>query len=484
MRYLNITLLFAVAALICFSSPVRSDVVTSDEALQIANNWVRLIIHTTGSWGGYDNAEISNVEEFRSGERLLGYYCPVESGGYVIVSLIKGLAPVKTYSGSSTLDPEAEDGPTDLIKFQMERMLNEVEAQAGPAATVSIQEVEQLLEYKYKATLDKLNVSSEDFLQELALDADKANYVAGDSLLTSSWHQFYPYFLQTPAAHNGCTETNCSVGCVALAGAQIMRYWSWPPGRRWDLMYDVVDQSSPTQVMDSIAELCFTIGVFVGMDWCSDGCLSSVPTANMESVYEIWKYEDCSVFHRRSFAGTLWWEMVKPQLNVNRPIQYRIMGHSIVLDGWREWHWGSYQPEYHMNYGWNDDNNAWFALDGLLQVVDTASWVQEYMITGIVPIQSLGDMFFGPLSTLPFPYRYVDRDCIGTAAEFQAGQFIQFLPGVKLTCGAETVRFNGDSRNQSVLYTPIPDRGIKIYNGAMVMHTGCEIRFQQSRPGP
>jgi hypothetical protein len=176
--------------------------------------------------------------------------------------------------------------------------------------------------------------------------------------------------------------------------------------------------------------------------------------------------------------------LVKDQLSSNRPIQYRILGHSIVLDGWREWHWGYYYPEYHMNYGWTDAAaNAWYAIDGLLQVVDTANWTHEYMVIGIAPAQSLEWSVSGPVYREPFPYRYVDRDCAGTAADFQSGQLVQFLPGVTLSCASGTVRFNGEPTYNSVLYTPEPNRGIKIQNGQMVMHPGCGIRFQLNRPG-
>lgn len=174
--------------------------------------------------------------------------------------------------------------------------------------------------------------------------------------------------------------------------------------------------------------------------------------------------------------------MVKDQLSVNRPIQYRIMGHSIVLDGWREWYYGSYQPEYHMNYGWANENNAWYAMDGLHQVVDTANWTHEYMIVGIAPDPSLEGTVNGPVLTLPFPYRYIDRDCAGSYAAFQAGQKIQFLPGVTLYCTEGMVRFDGTPDAHSVLYTPEPNRGIEIHKGAIVMHPGCGIRFRQERP--
>jgi hypothetical protein len=279
-----------------------AETVSPDEAERIANNWVDLIIHTTGSWGGKINAEVAHIDEFKTEDRLLGYYCAIHPSGYVIVSLAKGLAPVKTYSGTSSLDLEADDGPTDMIKYQMNRMLNEVEIQAGPIAALSVRDVEQVMEYKYGPVLAKLNVSADEFARSLTADPVKANYMEGDSLLSSNWHQFFPYFNHVPEAHNGCTETHCTVGCVALAGAQIFRYWSWPPGRLWGVMPDFLDSSSSALAVDAVAELCHSIGLGVDMDYCSDNCASTAGTWEMEAVYEGSHYGDCVVAQRIYFT--------------------------------------------------------------------------------------------------------------------------------------------------------------------------------------
>jgi hypothetical protein len=250
-------------------------------------------------------------------------------------------------------------------------------------------------------------------------------------------------------------------------------------------MNDYVDIHSPTLSMEAVAELCASIGSAVGMDYCSDECASSVVTAEMAPVYDAWHYVEPEVVIRDEYSGDTWWQMAKAHLDVNEPIQYRILGHSMVLDGWREWVTGSYKPEYHMNYGWEDTNvNAWYELDHLLQVIDGASWEDEYMIVGIVPGMSLHSTVAGPVIKLPFNYRYVNRDCTATAADFYPGQFIQFLPGVSLVCVGELMTFTGLPDDNTFLYTPEPDRGIRIQNGKIVFHPGAGIRFQQSRPGP
>jgi hypothetical protein len=236
--------------------------------------------------------------------------------------------------------------------------------------------------------------------------------------------------------------------------------------------------------MNAVAALCSNIGFWVGMDYCSDECASSVPTLDMVQVYDDWHYVECSVAYRGETSQDTWWQLAKAHVSVNEPIQYRIVNHSIVLDGWREWAGGIYNPEYHMNYGWDDAATAWYEIDALLQVADGASWEDEYMLVGIYPGMSLHSTVSGPVIQLPFNYRYVNRDCTAAAADFYPGQFIQFLPGVSLVCTRTWMKFTGLPGETTHLYTPVPERGIRIDNGAMVFYPGGGIRFQQSRPGP
>ncbi len=488
MKKLLCMYMMACAATFCLPSSTFAELVTIDEARQIADNWVRLIIHATGSWGGHQTAQTVEVEEFRSGERLLGYYCTIDPSGYVVISSVKGLAPVKTYSGSSTLDPQSNEGPAALIKFQMERVVHEIEMQAGPLPGVKTEDVERLQLYKYSPVWKMLNVPTEKFADDLNSGAIKGNYMAGDSLLSSGWHQSDPYNRWCPAPTNECPLPHCLVGCVATAGAQIMRYWSWPPGRIWGVMPDSLDSTSSSVAIDAVAELCSSVGQAVGMKYCDNGCESAVPTADMEGVYEGSYYGDCVVPQRIDYTAEQWWAgpgMVRDQISVNRPIQYRILSHSIVLDGWREWYWGYYQPEYHMNYGWADAHNAWYFIDALHQVVDTGNWSHEYMVIGIVPNVSMETPIAGMYPADPgFPYRYIDRDCYASSTEFQEGQLIQFLPGVVMVCQSGYIRFSGSPAHHSALFTPEPNRGIKIQDGALVVHPGGGIKFQLDRPGP
>ncbi len=485
MKHILITSLFLLG-MVAASPPVRAELVTETEARQVAENWVQLLIGLRGNWGGAEEARVSDVVPFRRDTRVLGYYCPVEPHGFVIVSLVRGLAPVKAYSETSRLDITSDEGPADLTKYQMERVLDVVEKQLGSLPSVNSEDVTALVGFDHRALWQMLDVAPKDFRAESKAAEVKRNYREGEILLSSSWHQGSPYYNQCPSNPAVCADSHCAVGCVATAAAQIIRYWSWPPGRDWMNMPDSVDsQNIPTpEQVAALSELCYAIGVALEMMYCEKGtCASGAYISNEVPMFEGWEYGDCLLVKRKDVSADVWWGgpgWIKDQLNVNRPILYNIDKHTIVLDGWREWYTN---PQYHMNYGWDDNYNAWYVLDKLPQVTDTGTYLMESMVLGIVPNVRLGAIPpTGVISPDPFtPYRYVDVDFLGDNVTFLPGQLIQFLPRLIMKCVNGYIRIEGSPAHHTRLYTPDVTRGVKIVNGTMVIYPGGEVKFSLNR---
>jgi hypothetical protein len=378
----------------------------------------------------------------------------VKPQGYVIISLLRELVPVKAYSSSCNLDPTSEQGMADLLKSQMTGILDKIIAQVGPLETADEQALKDFLRPTYDAAWEEI---------EQGVDM---NYQAGDTLVDTFWHQGDPYnqFCPGPPGGDDCTDPRCMVGCVATAAAQIMRYWCWPPYAippglndpyDWANMPLAAYPSSPQVVIDAVAELSYEIGLDVGMNYCSgEGCQSGAQTYDMEIIYERdYRYAPMvEVPYRSNYEAVEWFEEIKLPLNCNRPIQYRIPGHSIVCDGWQEIGGGPLR-QYHMNYGWANSATAWYTLDNL----QGGNPDEEYMVWNIYPLTALGASLSGtyPLNA-SFPYRYFDLDASGTVAAFDAGQYLQFLPDIKVTCATgsgNNVRFLSSSAQNTRLYT-------------------------------
>jgi peptidase C10-like protein len=324
-----------------------------------------------------------------------------------------------------------------------------------------------------------VELEREDLIAEINARGMRDDYQPGQVLMSSCWHQFDPYYVQCPTASGVCNEPHCPVGCVATAGAQIMRYWSWPPGRDWPNMPDTLEVTDPQAEIDAVADLSHDVGLEVDMEYCSsdDHCASSADTYDMEEVFQVFGYDlSCEVIYREDYDWGDWFDYIIGEVSDNRPTQYRVVGHSIVCDGYR---WNP-EPQYHMNYGWaNNAANIWYVLDNLNQPSEDGTWEDEYMVLGIRPNCALGSLLMYVYSCPYAPpfYRYVDRDAIGMSATFSAGQYIQFLPRMKISCTSGYVRFLSSAFESRLICYDVT-KGIKLTrNGELKLNPGGEVRI-------
>lgn len=471
--------------------PIRAKMATTNEALTVANNWVRMIIQEKGGWGDANTASVEDIQEFKRGQRTIGYFCNVKPRGCIVISLRRELAPVKAYSVRCNLDAESEEGMADLIKGRMERILDTIEQLVGPVQTARTEDVSKILEIDYRNAWAELegDISTVEWGLSDKGDIGTTNYQEGDILLTTDWHQGDPFNQDCPAppGDDDCTAARCLVGCVATAGAQIMRYWYWPPYGEgsppyndtydWTNMPNTVIVTSPAEMRNAVAELCREIGIAVSMNYCGDdddGCQSGAQTYDMEDVYEDHYYYStlCSQRDRSSYSALDWFDLMKIDLNENRPVHYRILRHSIVGDGWQEIGGGP-TPQYHMNYGWSGTgDDIWYTLDALNQS-GGGTISDEYMLVNILPVTSVKHTIIGTYTRNSFNYRYFDQDASGNTAFFEAGQNLQFMPNIVVTSnGTGTINFKGNSRFFTRGDTSI---GIRTDSGGISLYPGGQM---------
>ncbi len=305
--------------------------ITSQEAAIVASNWLTLVWSKTGDWGGTTRPSLANVEEYKRGNRTLGYFCKVNPSGYILVSLLRGLPPITAYSTTCNLDLSVDEGPGDLLKYWPERVLNQIEKQLGPLSGVTPDRLRPLLAIDNTDVWNMLSQRPGKFSilsSKMALSPE--DYYQGDILLTSNWHQFEPYNNNCPSNSDVCDNPHCAAGCVATAAAQIVRYWSWPPGRDFMSMRDYVYTSDSTQWQATVAELSSFLGLAVDMDYCeNDGCASGSFIVDMEVVLEDLSYDQaCWVAFRSDYAEDPmgWWGLITTismptgQLNMVSPV--------------------------------------------------------------------------------------------------------------------------------------------------------------------
>lgn len=459
--------LVLLAAMLCVSA-AQAQVVTREDAADVASRWVTFNIAHRGGWGGSQQATVESILEWTHGQYMLGYFCVIKPHGFILVPPRRELGVVKAYSEVSDLDPYEEDGMADLLRIKMEGILKAIEDTLGPVPTVSTQALESMLEFSYRQNWDAF---------DRPIDQD---YHEGDYLLQTTWHQFSPYNRYCPPGNNNCDSTHCAVGCVATAGAQIMRHWCWPPnqGYNWTLMPSGNNWNWTDPQADAVATLCHNVGEQAHMHYCEDSnspCASGTNTYEMLGVFSNNSYTSGSRVNRDDFDAVAWYNIIVDQLNLNQPVQYRVQGHSIVCDGWMIDGLGR---QYHMNYGRAMSYTGWYVLDDL----PPHHIPEEYMLRDVRPAPSFGPNLAGEYHLgFPFPYRYFCQDAISVSpTRIVAGNRVQFLPKIVVTAGPDApIRIEGrdEVRDTWLFSRGDMSKGIRLTYGNLVLSNGGQIKF-------
>jgi len=467
--------------------PCIAEVATISEARVAATNWINLIIHKRGDWGGSSSAAVKEIKPFKRGGRTLGYFCQVSPQGYVVLSLLKELSPVTDFSYESNLDPDNDEGMADLIKGCIERNLNAIEKQAGPIEKATTEQLQRIIPTPHRESWERLTAEPADFEESLGSIEPLADYQQGQELLTSRWHQYYPYNMWCPVPPPGssCTEDNCTVGCVGLSACEIIRYWNWPPygtiapyntPYAWWFMPDKAYSTSPISEKVAVAELCLEVADAIQSDYCiENGCATSSNFTKVKYAIEnYFRYGIASSeIFRKYYTNEAWFNLIKGQLNMNRPVQYSYPTHAIVADGWKEV-WPGPDRYLHLCYGFpNEGNTDWH----LVEAIPGGGETTDVIMINIYPAPALGITLSGVYPVSSFPYRYFDRDCTSGYAIFQAGHKLQSLPNISVR-STGTIKFQGTTTNKSWLFTRgDTSNGIRIDNGGISLYSSGSLKL-------
>ncbi|MDP4174570.1 MAG: C10 family peptidase, partial [Bacteroidota bacterium] len=209
-------------------------------------------------------------------------------------------------------------------------------------------------------------------------------------LMTTSWHQWWPYNAYYPKDPVFFPEENgfYRTGCLPLAAVQVAKFWNYPDKGRWKInvndpawgtftrdfskvVFDwknmpdfmPIDKNMPEQQYSPSASLVANMALAT----INFGA-SLIDYASAFSTY--WKYSsNADVIEKRSFTDDEWLRLCKSDLDKGRPLMTTGSsdvdgqgGHAFVVDGYQA---GSY---FHCNFGWSDLNgymNGYFQLNNL-----------------------------------------------------------------------------------------------------------------------
>lgn len=253
-----------------------------------------------------------------------------DAGGFVIIAGDDAVTPVLGYTSTGSFDAEnLPDGLKDLLK-SYERQI----AALGD---------------NYQANQT----------------ATRAAFTGEKLLNTAKWNQSNPF--------NKYTPNNYVTGCVATAGAIVMKHHGYPAkgtgshSYTWNgqdltanFEHDYDWANMPTkytvgndEAFDGVARLMSDLGVAVEMKYAKGGS-----GASMEDLLTaLKKYFGYSKYARllaiADLGAEVWNDRLRAEIDANRPILYSAVdsnkgGHSFVIDGYKDesfsvnWGWGGY----------------------------------------------------------------------------------------------------------------------------------------------
>lgn len=269
-----------------------------------------------------------------------------DAGGFVIIAGDDAVTPVLGYTSTGSFDAEnLPDGLKDLLK-SYERQI---------------------------AALGDNYVANQT--------ATRAAFTGEKLLKTAEWNQMAPF--------NKYTPNNYVTGCVATAGAIVMKHHGYPAkgtgshsytwngqtltanfGHDYDwanmpAKYDGTNDAA----FDGVARLMADLGVAVEMQYDKDG--SGAYIGNLvTALQKYYGYSKLSHLMAIEDVGAEAWNgRLREEIDANRPVLYAASdpargGHAFVIDGYKDesfsvnWGWGGYCNGFYQIGALNPESNG------------------------------------------------------------------------------------------------------------------------------
>ena len=355
-----------IAGIAAFAAPIAVD-----QATKAVGTWAsaRPAAHMTARLG----AAVAGADTVKGPDgQALFHVVRLEGGGYVVTSADDRIEPIIAFSEDADLVRDEGNPLWKLLNLDLPQRRAAVEsvgqtvahAQAnGNAVSASVQALSTKAAEATDAWADLL---SDDATAPAAKGTGSAAYgrssipdVRVEPLVETRWNQSNDesntpcYNLETP---NGYV-----CGCVATAGAQLMRkhchptesvqaktFSCWVDGvvsskemiggtYVWANMPARPGYSQTTEIQrKAIAKLCYDVGVATRMNWGRGGS-GAVPAVLAQSFVDVFKYANAKCHMDRDITETQFRGAIYANLDAGYPVLLGIYGnggHEIVADGY------------------------------------------------------------------------------------------------------------------------------------------------------
>ena len=276
-----------------------------------------------------------------------------DAGGFVIIAGDDAVAPVLGYTSTGAFDANnLPEGLKDLLKSYEQQIA--------------------ALGKNYKA-----NTTS-----------TRAEFTGEKLLKTAKWNQGAPF--------NKYTPNNYVTGCVATAGAIVMKHHGYPAkgvgshSYTWNgqnltasFEHDYDWANMPVRytgdndaAFDGVARLMSDLGIAVNMQYANGGSASALE----DLVTALKKYFGYSKYARHlkieDLGAEAWNGRLRAEIDANRPVLYaasdaNVGGHSFVIDGYKD-------ESFSVNWGWGGYCDGFYRIGALNPEVDGTPQGDQY----------------------------------------------------------------------------------------------------------
>ena len=276
-----------------------------------------------------------------------------DAGGFVIIAGDDAVAPVLGYTSTGAFDANnLPEGLKDLLKSYEQQIA--------------------ALGKNYKA-----NTTS-----------TRAEFTGEKLLNTAKWNQGAPF--------NKYTPNNYVTGCVATAGAIVMKHHGYPAkgvgshSYTWNgqnltasFEHDYDWANMPGRytgdndaAFDGVARLMSDLGIAVNMQYANGGSASALE----DLVTALKKYFGYSKYARHlkieDLGAEAWNGRLRAEIDANRPVLYaasdaNVGGHAFVIDGYKD-------ESFSVNWGWGGYCDGFYRVGALNPEVDGTPQGDQY----------------------------------------------------------------------------------------------------------
>ncbi|MBQ5531176.1 MAG: C10 family peptidase [Kiritimatiellae bacterium] len=386
------------AASSAIALPLFAAETTGDDAKAAVAGWVNL----KAAVGEDFAAKPTSVKEYQGKDGKGKYYVvELEGGGFVVASGDTEINPVLAYSKEGTWVDDVKQNPLLAMLPLDVAAATEALGQTGGGASTGGRASAGAGAASKSAKLwaaFKSAGSTKGGRASAGAARDNVSDVRVKKLLTTQWNQ-------GTNTENLYIPHHWPCGCVATAGAQLMKFWNWPQNETaltpvlpfngtvgganagdWNLENGWRDSSSGSYTQWSpafggpynwsamtdkpsnggwpdayaVSQLTRDVGLACHMSYASGGS-----GAQTSTLYR--RLTDQFGYANACYAGNLsdsdgddrsWKRAILASLNAGLPCGVSIPGHAIVADGYGYYGDALYV---HFNLGWGGSSDAWYS---------------------------------------------------------------------------------------------------------------------------